>query len=140
VPPSADGRPGELRGIRGATDAEDVARATLEGVVCTLLAAIDSLRDADVPVGGQLYLVGHGARMHALAQVLADVGERIVSVPKGDRAASGACVQAAAALQGVPPDDVARAWGMHDARPVEPDARVDGGEIRAAHRDAVHTS
>ncbi len=140
LPPLADGRPGALEGLRGDSDAEDVARATVEGVACTVLAAIDALRDADVPVGGQLYLVGKGARMHALAQVLADVGERVVSVPKGERAASGACVQAAAALHGAAPDEVAQAWGMHDARPVEPDPRVDGGEIRAAHREARHTA
>lgn len=140
VPPLADGRPGELRGIRGDTDAEDVARATLEGVACALLNSIDALRDVDVPVGGQLFLVGHGARMHALAQVLADVGERVVSVPKGERSATGACVQAAASLHGTAPDEVARAWGMHEARTVEPDPRIDGGEIRATHRDATHSA
>lgn len=138
VPPGADGRPGEMRGIRGDTDAEDVARATIEGVVCTVLTAVEALRDADVPVGGRMFLVGHGARMHALAQVLADISERVVSVPKGERGASGACVQAAAALHGQPPSDVAQAWGMHDAREVEPDPRVDGGEIRALHREATH--
>lgn len=140
VPPRADGRPGELRGIRGDTDAEDVARATLEGVVCMLLAAVDALRDVEVPVGGRLFLVGRGARMHAFAQVLADVGQRVVSAPKGERAASGACVQAAAALHATAPEEIARAWGLHDARTVEPDPRIDGGEIRAAHRDAVQSA
>jgi xylulokinase len=137
VPPSADGRPGGLHGIRNDTDAEDVARATLEGVACTLLDAIDAMRDVDVAVDGSVFLVGHGTRLHALSQVLADVGGRAVRVPKGDRAASGACVQAAAALHGRDPREVAHSWGLHDAREVEPDARIDGEQIRAAHRDAA---
>jgi xylulokinase len=137
VPPSADGRPGGLHGIRNDTDAEDVARATLEGVACTLLDAIDALRDVDVQVDGRVFLVGHGTRLHALSQVLADVGGRAVCVPKGDRAASGACVQAAAALHGRSPQEVAESWGLHDARAVEPDDRIDGEQIRTAHRDAA---
>jgi sugar (pentulose or hexulose) kinase len=69
--------------------------------------------------------------------VVADLAQRPVAVPKGDRRATGACVQGAAALHGVPPEEIAAAWQLHDARDVEPDPRVDGDEIRAVWRDAA---
>jgi sugar (pentulose or hexulose) kinase len=100
------------------------------------LDAVDALKAADVPVGGRLYLMGQGARSHAIQGVLADLGERPISVPKGDRVATGACVQAAAALLGQPPAEVAARWQLHDAREVEPSANEAAGEIRAAYRAA----
>jgi sugar (pentulose or hexulose) kinase len=72
-----------------------------------------------------------------MRQVLADLAERPVAVPKGDRRVAGACVQAAAALHGAPPEEIAAGWSLHDARDVEPDPRVDGEEIRAVWRDAA---
>lgn len=136
IPATAAG-PGSLHGIRRDIAPEDLARAAIEGVACTLLDAVDALRSADVPVGGQLFLVGSGTRSHAMRQVVADLAERPVAVPKGDRRVAGACVQAAAALHGVPPEDIAATWHLHDARDVEPNPRVDGEEIRAVWRDAA---
>ena len=136
VPASADA-PGSLHGIQGGVSAEDVARAALEGVACALLDAIDALRSADVPVGGRLFLVGAAARSQALRQVVADLAERPVGVPRENRALAGACVQAAAALSGSPPEQVAAAWALHEVREVEPNARVDGSEIRSIWRAAA---
>lgn len=133
IPPSSVAG-GSLHGIRSDVGPEDIARAAIEGVACVLLDAIDALRTADVPVGGRLFLVGRGARSHALRQILADLAQRPIAVPKGNRAATGACVQAAATLQGRPPDEVSAAWGLHDAREVEPNSRVDGEETRARWR------
>lgn len=127
---------GVLSGIRNDITPELVARAVVEGVACSILDAVDALRAADVPVGGRLYLMGQGARSHAIQGALAGLGERPISVPKGDRVATGACVQAAAALRGHPPAEIAAAWKLHDAREVEPAANVDAGEIRAAYRTA----
>jgi xylulokinase len=133
VPATRDG-PGALHGIRSDVAPEQVARAVVEGVACALLDAVDALRSADVPVGGRLFVVGSGTRSHTLRQVLADLAERPVMVPKGDPGGRGACVQAAATLTGRPPEQVAAAWGVHDAREVAPDPRVDGQEIRSAWR------
>jgi xylulokinase len=127
---------GVLAGIRADLTPEVVARAVIEGVACAILDAIDALRAADVPVGGRLYLMGSGARSHAIQGALADLGARPVSVPKGDRVATGACVQGAAALLGVPPTEIAAAWQLHDAREVEPDPNVDAAEIRATYQAA----
>jgi xylulokinase len=129
--------PASLRGIRADVTADDVARAAVEGIACALLDAVDALRGADVPVGGRIFLVGPATRSHALRQIVADLAQRAVAVPKSERRATGACVQAAAALHGVPPAEIAAAWTLHDVREVEPDPRVDGHEIRAAWRDAV---
>jgi xylulokinase len=129
--PAMGGHGGVLHGIRRDTEPEDIARAAVEGVACVLLDAVDALRSADVPVGGHVYLVGPATRSHALRQVVADLAQRPVSVPKGERAATGACVQAAAVLLERHPEEVAAAWGLGATREVEPSARVDGEEIRA---------
>ena len=127
---------GALTGIRGDITPELIARAVVEGVACAILDAIDALRAADVPVGGRLYLMGQGARSHAIQGALADLGARPISVPKGDRVATGACVQGAAALLSVAPEEIANAWQLHDAREVEPKRNVDAGEIRASYEAA----
>ncbi len=111
-----------------------MARAVVEGVACSILDAIDALRAADVPVGGRCYLMGQGARSHAIQGALADLGARPISVPKGDRVATGACVQGAAVLLGVSPTDIAAAWQLHDAREVEPSPNVDAESVRERYR------
>jgi len=134
--PELDGVPASMHNISSDVSPEMVARAVVEGSVCGLLDAIDALRSADVPVSGRLFLIGTGARGHAFQQVLADLTGRAVALPKGDRMATGACVQATAALKSVAPEDVAAAWGLDRAREIEPSSRVDGEEIRAAYRAA----
>ena len=55
-----------------------------------------------------------------------------------EQVATGACVQAAAVLDGCAPNDVAEAWGLGSGRMVEPDPLVDAAAIRdtyAAARD-----
>ena len=137
VPPSpTSGTVGVLSGIRGDLHQERIARAVLDGVACAVLAALDVLRGADVPIGGRLSLVGGGTPSRAFAQVLADLGQRPVSVPTGDRMASGACVLAAAVVNGREPDAIAAEWGLGDARLVEPDLRVPAPELREAWRAA----
>jgi xylulokinase len=135
VPPTRDAA-GSLYGIRADVLPEEIARAAIEGVACALLNAVDALRSADVPVGGRLFLVGTGTRSLTLRQAVADLAERQVLVPRGDRGAAGACVQAAAALHGCAPDQLAAVWALDDAREIDPDPRVDGGEIRALWREA----
>jgi xylulokinase len=128
---------GLLAGLSADVTPEEVARAAVEGVVCALLDAVDALRAADVPVGPRVALIGAGARMHAVQRVLADLSERVVMLSTGDRAAVGACVQAAAVLHGRPPDEVAAAWELAPTREIEPDPRVDAAAVREQFRDAV---
>jgi xylulokinase len=132
---------GVVSGLRSDVSREQLARATFEGVVCGLLDGLDALAGAGVATtAGRLLLVGGGARSRTYRQVVADLMGRRVSVPGGgEHVALGACVQAAAALAGAWPSDVAEAWGLGDGETVEPDERVDRDAIRARYaqlRDA----
>ena len=53
----------------------------------------------------------------------------------GEPVATGACVQAAAALHQTPPDEVATAWNLGKGYPVEPDDGVDSRAVRAAYAE-----
>ena len=134
--PDGDGR-GALVGISPDATPALVARAAVEGVACRLLDALDGLRLADVPTGGRVLLVGGGARGPVFQQTLANLFERPVTVPKGDRTATGACVRAASVLHGVAPERIAEAWKLDSGRDVEPDPRVDAQEIRSRYREAT---
>jgi xylulokinase len=134
--PGAGSAGGALHGIPDNASPELIARAVVEGIVCSLLDSLDALRAADVPVGGRLFLIGDGARGHAFQQVLADLTERAIAIPKGDRVATGACVQAAATLSQAQPDEIAAAWGLDRAREMEPNPNVDAAEVRGRYREA----
>jgi xylulokinase len=137
-----DGRPSDLAhrgmivGLGADVSAEQLARATVEGLVCRLLEAVDGLRRADVPVGGRLFLTGAGARSRAVRHVMADIAERPIIVAPGNWVAAGAAVQAAAVLQDRPPADVARAWHLTPVNELEPDTAGDGSRVRAQFRAA----
>jgi xylulokinase len=131
---------GTIAGLHSDVAASQLARAAFEGVVCGLLDAVDALAAAGVEVGGKVVLAGGGTRSRAYQQIVADLTGTAVAVPHAnEHVAAGACVQAAAALHGREPFDVARAWGLGAATFVEPNRGVDGDEIRsryAAVRDA----
>ncbi len=85
-------------------------------------------------------LVGGGSRSTAYQRVVADLSGQVVEV-HGDeeQVAKGACVQAAAALHGVSPAEIAAAWKRPPSAEIEPDPEVDRDAIRAAYaalRDA----
>ena len=126
---------GTLRGLRSDTTAAMVARATVEGVVCGLLAGLDALRAVGVPVDDEeILLIGGGARAHAFQRVFADLSGLPVRVPRGEHVAAGACVQAAATLTEQSPEEVAAAWSVgRQGHVIEPDPAVDGAEVRAAY-------
>ncbi len=137
-----EGRPTDLAhrgmivGLGAEVSAEQLARATFEGLVCSLLDALDALRSADVPVGGRLFLTGAGAGSRAVRHVLADLAERPVIVAPGNWVAAGAGVQAAAALQDRSPADLAGFWNLAPTRELEPDPAGDGSRVRAQFRAA----
>ena len=127
---------GLVVGLGDAVTAAHVARAAVEGVACSVLDAVDALHTAEVPAGGRIVLTGDGARSHAVAQILADLSGRAVSVPSGDAVATGACVQAAAALHRRPAEEVADAWGVAPDRAVEPATGGNPDAVRAQFRAA----
>jgi xylulokinase len=127
---------GVLSGLRADVGPEHLARAAVEGVVCAVLDGVDALRAADVPVGGRISLLGSGARSHAFQRILADLSQRPVAVPQGDRVAAGACVQAAASLHHRPPDQVGAAWGLAPTRQLDPSEHGDSDTVRDQYRAA----
>jgi xylulokinase len=109
--PSRPDATGVLAGFRSDVDAADVARAAHEGVVCSLLDALDALRLHTRVDDGHLWLVGGGARSGAYRQILADLsGRPVLAITDIEAVAAGACVQAAAVVGGRDPSDVAREW------------------------------
>ncbi len=125
---------GWIHGLRTDATREQLARAAFEGVVCSLLDGVDALATAGVELADDpLLLVGGGARSGAYRQILADVSGRPVVTQRGEEhVAKGACVQAAAALAEVAPQEVIAAWGLVEGTVTEP-RTDDGDEVRAAY-------
>jgi xylulokinase len=125
---------GVLAGLRSDVGREQLARAAVEGVVCGLLDGLDALA-AFAPTGGQLIVVGGGARSRAYRQVLADLSGREVLVPHvREQVATGACVQAAAVAATSEPADVADAWKLGAGDIVEPGpGATTASDVRAAY-------
>ena len=125
---------GVLAGLRSDVSREQIARAAVEGVACGLLDALDALASV-APTGGQLIVVGGGARSRAYRQVLADLSGRALLVSRSpEQVATGACVQAAAAVAGAEPADVADAWDLGAGDVVEPGPGAAAtADVRAAY-------
>jgi xylulokinase len=134
--PNRPNATGSLSGLRSDAEPTQIARAAFEGVVCSLLDALDALEHAGIPTrAGGLFLVGGGARSAAYRRIVADLAQRPVMIPPGDEhVARGACVQAAAVLRSCNVGDIVTAWSSHSDEIVEPDTRVDAAAVRAAYR------
>ncbi len=129
---------GSIAGLRSNMSREQLARASVEGVVCGLLDGVDALAAAGVPTDGRVLLLGGGARSAAYREVAAQLLERPVTIPEADEhVAAGMCVQAAGALTG---DQLsADRWKLGGGSTVEPvttsdDSRsLSASEVRAAY-------
>jgi xylulokinase len=129
---------GAITGLRSDVSRAEIARAAYAGVVCGLLEGMDALFAQGVSATGRLLLVGGGARSRAYRQLLADLSGRAVTVPTASElVAAGACVQAAAVLQGASPLEIAAAWGL-DAGEVVAARPVDRNAIRSRYARAAH--
>ena len=116
--PNQTGASGWLSGLRSDVSREQLARAAVEGVCCSLLDALDAIR-AHAPVD-RVVLVGGGSRSAATRAVFASLCDLPVGVADADEAvATGACVQAAAAVAGDAHADVVARWALGHATPVE---------------------
>ena len=111
VVPGVPDRPGAVvTGLGGEAGRDELARATFEGVASAALGAVDAVTDGGRAVGTTdepLHLTGPADSLAVQAQVLATLAGRPVLATPGSLAAAGACVQAAAVLHGLPPDEVA---------------------------------
>ena len=96
---------GSLTGMRRANmRPENLAQASVLGLVCSLADALDSLRRQGVPVR-QVILIGGGSQSPAVQKIAADVfGVPVVLPAPGEYVALGAARQAAWALDGEFPE------------------------------------
>jgi hypothetical protein len=67
-----------------------------------------------------------------LAEAVADLLGDVVVVGPAAAPATGACIVAAAALDGADPLEVTAAWGIDVGEAVAPSGTVDGTAVRAA--------
>jgi xylulokinase len=128
--PDLPGASGWLTGIRSDVSREQLARAAVEGVCCSLLDALDELaRHAPVR---RVLLTGGGARSEALRGVFAGLCHLPVEVVDADEAvATGAAVQAAVVAGGGDHAEVAQRWALGATQAVR--AWVAADDVRARY-------
>jgi xylulokinase len=137
---------GTLSGVRSDVSRGQLARASVEGVVCGLLDGLDALNNAGVQTTGRLFLIGGGSRSAAFRQVVADLAQRPVAVPDADEhVATGACIQAAVIWAHVnantsnsasanPFADLAAQWSLGGGSVTNPSVDADIAQrVRAAY-------
>ena len=132
---------GVVSGLRSDVDPAQLARASVEGVVCGLLDGLDALV-SHASLDGRLHLVGGGARSAAYRQVLADLsGRSVTTTDLTEAVAAGACVQAAATLLRAAPEDVRAGWSVHAEQSTDPTVRAeDAAAIRARYAELAERS
>jgi xylulokinase len=112
-----------ITGLRHTTTSGQILRATYDGVVATLLLALETLRAhvGDLSDNTRLVLVGGGARGAPWRDAVARLSGRDVEIPAIDElVAYGAAAQAAGVLTGNAPLDVAARWRVRDSAVIEP--------------------
>jgi xylulokinase len=135
--PNRPGASGLLTGLRSNVTRAQLARATVEGVVCGLLDAFDALVAAGVNANGRVVLLGGGARSKAFRRVFADLLQHpVVVCDEAEHVAAGACIQAAAVLHGCDIEAVQQAWMLDAGSTIDPDPNVDAAAVRGAYTAA----
>lgn len=110
---------GTLHGLTSRTTPSDMARAAVEGLLCSLADAVDHLVAATGTTARRVLLVGGGARSEAVRVLAPAVFGLTVVVPAPDEyVARGAARQAAWALSG---DATPPSWPLPDERTYEAD-------------------
>jgi xylulokinase len=124
---------GTWAGLTSATTREDVARAAVEALLCSLADALDAVADRSGTPVERVLLIGGGARNRAVqALAPAVLGRPVVLAGDAEHVARGAARQAAWALTGTaePPD-----WPLPEARLLEADPLPDVRSAYAALRE-----
>ncbi|MDP2292238.1 MAG: xylulokinase [Actinomycetota bacterium] len=102
---------GWICGLHSDATREQLARAAVEGVCCSMLDALDAVRQLSSVE--RVVLVGGGARSAAYRQVFASLCDLPVgTADEAEAVATGACVQAAAVALGESHADIAARWGL----------------------------
>jgi xylulokinase len=105
---------GTLHGLTSTTSREQVARAAVEGLLCSLADAVDHLTTVTGTPPRRVVLVGGGARNEAVRALAPAVLGVPVQVPaEAEYVARGAARQAAWALSGTPDPPL---WPLPDVR------------------------
>jgi sugar (pentulose or hexulose) kinase len=107
-------------------------------VACAALDAIDQVVTAGVPWADDepLRVAAPPAGLTAQAQALATLADReVVTAPHVSLAAAGACIQAAAVLDGANPAAVAESWDLASGAAVAPEDDPERLARRVAHAE-----
>ncbi|MGL4173499.1 MAG: xylulokinase [Actinomycetota bacterium] len=92
---------GTLHGVTSGTTREDIARAAVEGVLCSLADAVDRLQQTTGTQAKRIVLTGGGARNPAIRALAPSIFGQPVTIPhEAQYVALGAARQAAWALSG----------------------------------------
>ena len=109
-----------LTGMSTSTTREDVARAYVEGLLCSLADGIAALEERTGTAPRRITLIGGGARSRAVQELAPAVfGREVTIAPDGEYVALGAARQAAWALAGT---DEPPAWELSGSRVVSAEA------------------
>ena len=99
--PNRPAATGVLRGLHTTTSREDIARATVEGILCSMRDAMVALENATQQETKRVLLIGGGARSEAIRTIAPSIFGVDVLVPEtGEYVAMGAARQAAWVLSG----------------------------------------
>ncbi|ATG56176.1 xylulokinase [Brachybacterium ginsengisoli] len=118
-----------LTGMSTSTTREDVARAYIEGLLCSLADGIAALEERTGTAAARITLIGGGARSEAVQQLAPAIfGREVILAPPAEYVALGAARQAAWALAGTeePP-----AWELTGSKTVGGDGTP---EVLEAYR------
>jgi len=119
-----------LTGMSTSTTREDVARAYVEGLLCSLADGITALEERTGTAAQRITLIGGGARSRAVQELAPAVfGREITIAPDGEYVALGAARQAAWALSGT---EAPPAWEISGSRVVSAEATP---EVLEAYRE-----
>lgn len=115
--PNRPNAKGQFYGITTTTSREDIARAVVEGLLCSMRDAIEALQRATGVDTERVLLIGGGAKSEAVQKIAPSIFGAPVVVPRASEfVALGAARQAAWALSGdvQPPQ-----WSVHDVETYE---------------------
>lgn len=108
---------GTLTGLTTSTTREDLARAYVEALLCSLADGVAALEQVTGVSPARVTLIGGGARSRAVQELApAVLGRPVTLAPDGEYVALGAARQAAWALAGT---DEPPAWELGGARTLE---------------------
>ena len=119
-----------LTGMSTSTTREDVARAYVEGLLCSLADGIAALEERTGTAARRITLIGGGARSRAVQQLAPAIfGREVTIAPDGEYVALGAASQDAWALDGT---DEPPAWEISGSQVVDAEPTP---EVLGAYRE-----